>query len=460
MLSQTRDSSFLPWLLPSPTEWQERARALRAEPAAWGTAVGLGVYLIVGARTGLLPIDAVVHLADGSIPMADTVSLAFQALVFGLVILAIWRFGGIHIAFQRDWEVARAASDAMRASTALPLEGEATGGLTAHLLGRLRRCGPPTGAVEQSEFVELFHGEMSRKVHTVGGLQAPCLRLGILGTFLGLALAMLSLEAMDQSFASGELFSALQSCFTTSIAGLLAAMALSTLTAPLRRSQQQVRCLWSDIVGVAASRAPSLGLVPRDMDGVAMSLRLVALNMIEQTATISAQTDTLESGVQALCRESGRVDRFLESLQQIRSAIVQEFASLSEELAIKQWAASTRDALEDVVQGVSNRLERHTRDAMTSLRTCSDSMMQSAEAVETTFDHVGQAMRAIDDALQQREPGDPTAALRRTLEAFQTRLARTAASTTLALQEAEQRASVSLHRAAGSHGSEGVIEAG
>ncbi len=198
-----------------------------------------------------------------------------------------------------------------------------------------------------------YKEETYKDIFKINSAQKIALRLGILGTFIGLIYAFVNLgdvNNMDQNF--NRITEALQYAFSTSVAGLQVSVFLALFSLLLNKRREEYFKLMEDSAQVAISL--SRNSINKDaflasFDQMKESLEDVRDSVYDQQAETRAQTEVLKNGIGKLQNVNKDFDKFLAN---ISSEMVKVYEILSPEKLSKEL----KDSMERSVKGISSVL--------------------------------------------------------------------------------------------------------
>lgn len=416
------------------------------------------VFLAFAITTGLFPLArlwALVTFAS-SMEVADLVTIVFQLAAFALTVLGFRRYRALTRQIDRErlscTKAIRVLEDDGGAATTAQLDAlVAAGGTTAELLERMRRSGVTTDPDRQRALAQPGQDDLLSRADSLDGLQRPCLRFGVLGTFIGLALAMMELGTADQRFGTTALFAAMQTCFTTSIAGLVGSVLIGTLHDHANRDIERIGLDWRRLLDQGATSDPARGFVPDDLNGMKRALHATCRSVIGLAVSIDTQNRVISDGVAALQHKQLEVDAFLRGVGEIREAVLKDMHSIREAVQPEAWGAEITQAFDKTLHNLVGNLETHVRGSMACFDRAAATLQSSCNAMSAAGAALVDRATTTSDAQRRAAVAVPRLArqtiapVRALLEDFQRTVTKNAAQRqtldvseiTLAIDEAK-----------------------
>lgn len=215
-----------------------------------------------------------------------------------------------------------------------------------------------------------YKDETYSNLSTIQDLQQMSLRLGILGTFIGLIIAFSNLDLgnMEQAALTKSLNAitkALQFSFSTSISGLFASIVLTVLMNIIRRKQEKYFQIMEEMTHSVVSLARKS--INKDeflasFEQLRVSLEEVRNSVNDQQGETKVQTRVLEEGMNKLKFAKTEFDGFLQKMllevKDVYSILSPE--AISQELK-ERLEKSTEGVAETLNNNLSNNLAEYDR---------------------------------------------------------------------------------------------------
>jgi hypothetical protein len=304
--------------------------------------------------------------------------------------------------------------------------------------------------------VRMYREEGTQAVGKVERLQQMTLRLGILGTFIGLGAAMHAVpagldkllpiavspdgqgatEAVDASRdafmqLAHSLVGALGDAFGTSIAGLTCSVSIWAMAHVLRKKQFQQ----FDLVERAAEVMTSLARNAENPDQFHEQFRKLIEHLdqlkiqlydrvgrlgedvVRLDGKVSAQMTALDSGLQKLKNAGGSLDAFLKQLTTNQSQVLQKLSELFERAELRQAFVRLEDAIDKAGKTLGTRLETRAEKMLgeatplapelTGLSTQIAASVRALERLEARVGEIGVRMSSAPPPRAPLEPPQP-----------------------------------------------------
>lgn len=384
-----------------PARWVLHPDFWRGQPAFVAT---LGASLL-----------AIVVLARYTYPggLGTLLSLGIQGLAVWGVVIAARRLAAA------DVELALAAE--MEARGTDYLSGLSSGGERAMDLERLERTLPPNNTASPppgplrifqqvckeardrrfesaSALVQPYRDEATEDLFRLQNLQKIALWLGILGTFVGL------LMALDESAGSApqgdtdllarvqEMYDGLFVSFTASVAGLEVAIILSAALLLLRRRQERCFSVMEGAVVTllsAARHAINHDDFIHEFTQVNTTVRQLAnrtrdladrLNGVE--ARLRDQNDRIDTGLQRVAAAGAELDQFLRSASDAEHRFLADMGELFEAASFRDLARTLREGSREVGEQLVGRLDEIAAHGTARMEAFDGSVKELAAAVQ------------------------------------------------------------------------------
>jgi hypothetical protein len=235
-----------------------------------------------------------------------------------------------------------------------------------------------------ANLVLAYRDEAADDLFRLQNLQKIALWLGILGTFLGL------LVALQQEGATAEpgdaallrlvrsMYGGLYTAFGASVAGLEVAILLGVVVLVLRRQQEAYFAALEDAtltVLSVARHSINRDEVLAELEVVGSAVGGLAARVWENTKALSArldgvdtrlteQNEQIDAGLERLAGARGEFERFLKEMSDAEHAFIADLAELFEAASFKDLARAIRAGAREAGEQLSARLdETATRNA-------------------------------------------------------------------------------------------------
>jgi hypothetical protein len=229
-----------------------------------------------------------------------------------------------------------------------------------------------------SVLVQPYRDEATEAVFRLQNLQKLALWLGILGTFVGLLLALRHGGANTPGAGDAELstmvqqmFGGLSVSFTASVAGLEVAIILGFALLLLRKRQElcfaQLETAAVTLLS-AARHAVNRDEFMAEFTQVTTAVRDLTGRVYEQTRELAErlngvdsrlreQNERIDAGMERLAGARGEFDRFLREASEAEHAFIRDLAELFEAASFRDLARAIRDGARQAGEQLSERLD-------------------------------------------------------------------------------------------------------
>jgi cob(I)alamin adenosyltransferase len=374
-------------------------RQLLMEPGFWGRMISFLLNLVVGVL--FLALMFWITLPGSDRPDNMVLYLWAGELIFALAPWALW----LSMRALAEITVNRAIAVTMDRKIEAALAGIRAGSLARPNLMQLEqnflpdnRTQPVPAMVrlfqricEQARdrrfesavgVIQPYRDETMARVAAIESVQRTALRLGILGTFVGLMMMLPAFETLFRSVPTGEavqvlmnrfaqttmqLSSALRVAFGTSVAGLSVALFVALLSASVRREQstyfQEMEDVAISMLAIA-SNAINEGEIFTELSQLQRDLRAVADRVYQQTKVLGTKVEALEQhagnqatyigqGVQTLTNARKQLDSLIDDLRKSQEASLGQTKKMYEEIKQIYDAAALTNVLRAIETNVA-----------------------------------------------------------------------------------------------------------
>jgi len=256
--------------------------------------------------------------------------------------------------------------------------------------------------------IQPFREELLEDLFQLQNLQKIALWLGILGTFVGLLLAISSADLNSPDFLAivQKMFAGLIVSFSASLAGLQVAVFIGILQLLLRKAQER----YSMVVETAVLTMLSLARNAINKDDflaefsqITATIEALTNKVHAQTAEtshelqatreeIAAQTAAITGGVNRLQEARGTFDGFLSSLGESQSTFIQDVRNVYDTISLKHLGETLQGAVGESARTMAETVNASSRQIASRLFDFNASVDTLSQALET------QAHQSIDSA--------------------------------------------------------------
>lgn len=257
--------------------------------------------------------------------------------------------------------------------------------LFQHILKEARDRKSSPGFLIMQPYREESYGDLFR----LQSIQRAALQLGILGTFVGLVMAIARIapggEGELQVSAIVPLVDSLDVAFTTSIAGIAVSVILGFLMMVIRgRQDAYFRSMEEATVSVAslARNAINKDEYLAELNQVQVAIHELGDRILEQSQQTEAQTGVLQSGVRKLLETKGEFDRFLANLGEDRNEFLEEMRGVYDRLSPERFAQRLDERIEAAMERMLTRWDKGLEASLGSVAELGSSVREVAVALE------------------------------------------------------------------------------
>ena len=286
-----------------------------------------------------------------------------------------------------------------------------------------------------SEIISPYIEEMEKEAYKFETLQKLAIRLGILGTFFGLSLAInqnaeilsklstninagnLNIEAIEgmirtsiskESALLEKLFIALQISFSTSIAGLLAAVMLSGMLYRLKKRMFPMFHIYQDAAVTATNVAMRAiknksfleefgyikDLIKKKEEITEKKLDETTSEIKEVNKKITEQEDKIGKGIEKLGVTKDNLEEYLEKTNNIQGKIITNLKILYEYTEFKDVISTVKTSITESSTVVKTKLEE-------ILENFDEFLEEVIEKNEKEMDKINKKVNGISSSLNE-----------------------------------------------------------
>ena len=207
-----------------------------------------------------------------------------------------------------------------------------------------------------------YREEALNDLFKINGLQKASLQLGIVGTFLGLIAAFIQMggNITDIKVALPQIVDALKYSFSTSIAGLIAALSISmgVLLILKRRQESYYRTMEesTDSLIALCRNAINKDVFLNSFDQMKETVDQVYKGVENQTDKLQIQTRTISNGINRLTETKTEFEGFLSEITKVEGKFIGEMRSIYDKLSPEATSAELKRSLHDAIKGINRGL--------------------------------------------------------------------------------------------------------
>ena len=252
-----------------------------------------------------------------------------------------------------------------------------------------------------------YKEESVSSLFKINVIQKSALHLGILGTFIGLISAFAELGiGTDTTSLLDEIIPSLEYAFTTSIAGLLAAILISFFVLLVRRNQdaffKHMEDATNSLLALARnannrddffSEFTQINDSVKDLDG----------KVYDQTQEVKVQTLAIKNGLSRLKDVNGRFDVFLKDLSEKEKVLLEEVHQFHKILSPKSISEQLEKSLNQSVEGIATSLENHIGNKIKKINELDKSVKLINGSLEIVAKNLEEQQAALQSSVTKVE---------------------------------------------------------
>lgn len=242
-----------------------------------------------------------------------------------------------------------------------------------------------------------FREEVLNDVFKINGLQKASLQLGIVGTFLGLIKAFIEMgDSGDEIMkALPMIVDALKYSFSTSIAGLVAALSISMGILFILKRQQEAyyRSMEesTDSLIRLCRNATNKDVFLSEFHQVKETADQIHKSVEKQTARLNSHTDSISQGIFRLTETKTQFEGFLNEITRVEGDFIGEMRTIYDKLSPETTSAELKRSLNDAVKGISDGLQTNLVHAI-----------QEYQVLNTNLNRMGENMVEMEKRLSKQ----------------------------------------------------------
>ncbi|MDM8558755.1 MotA/TolQ/ExbB proton channel family protein [Candidatus Parabeggiatoa sp. HSG14] len=297
-----------------------------------------------------------------------------------------------------------------------PTEGLAMPRLFQHVITEAKDHRFESSIIAMQPYREEAIGD----IFQLQNIQKIALQLGILGTFIGLILALskLSLDSNNASLELGILFNSLHISFSTSVAGLEVAAILGLLMMVVQQKQkayfQSMESATDTMISLAQNAIPE-ELFFTGFQQITNEVSRLNDRVFAQTKEVEVQTKEMRQGIDKLAETKIQFKEFLGQIQdsqkqfqiQIQDSqahFVEKMMTVYDTFSPKTITTELQQSLDNVVNNILNTFNNNLKpslDKLTILNTNISDLYQALQTLESQFTVQTHQLEIINQELAQ-----------------------------------------------------------
>ena len=270
--------------------------------------------------------------------------------------------------------------------------------------------------------VQPYQDESYEKMLQISNFQKLALRLGILGTFIGLIMAIKDLASNgigeDITPLIKSLFGSLYLAFSTSVAGLEVAILLGFLLSILHGKQKKYFRVMEDAVLTMLSiarNADHKDLSSSEFSQMSNSLNKFSDKMYDYNQTVNKSlgsaeqkivglTGEIEQGLKQLIQTKAEFDGFLQSISDTQKQFLDDMEHIYDVISLKKISDELKTSIIDAGKIVSNRVENTTEKVDTQTEQIQEGinkLVQTHQELSQFLDEIRQTQEKFINELRK-----------------------------------------------------------
>lgn len=225
--------------------------------------------------------------------------------------------------------------------------------------------------------MEPYREEALEEIFKLQNLQKIALWLGILGTFVGLLVAINATDVTSGDFLGivQKMFGGLVTAFSASLAGLQVAVFIALLLLLIRKKQERYFKMMENAVVTMLSLARNsinkdefmaeFGQIAASIEDLTARVRAQTTengrNLESTRRDMQEQTDAIRGGLERLGEARESFDGFLETLGTAQSEFIDDVRGIYDTISLKELSATLRASLADAGRLMSDSMGVATR---------------------------------------------------------------------------------------------------
>lgn len=248
-----------------------------------------------------------------------------------------------------------------------------------------------------------YREEQLEVIFRLQNLQKIVLWLGILGTFIGLLMAIAAAEVHKGDFLRivQQMFAGLAVAFSASLAGLQVAVLIGVLLLLIRRSQTRYFKLMEAAVVTMLSLARNsinkdefmaeFGQIASTIEDLTARVRVQTsetVRSIEDTRRdVAGQTEAIREGLGKLAEAGEGFDGFLKNLSTNQAQFIEEVRGVYDTISLRELSATLHESLLQAGRTMSDAISMSTRQIANQL----NDFNVAVDQLNVSLEHQGQA---------------------------------------------------------------------
>jgi biopolymer transport protein ExbB/TolQ len=252
-----------------------------------------------------------------------------------------------------------------------------------------------------------YREEAIDDIFKLQNIQKIALQLGILGTFIGLILALsqLNLDANSATLELTSLFNSLHISFSTSVAGLEVAAILGLLIMVVRQKQKSYFQAMENAADTMISLAQNS--IPEDLFFTGFEQVKNAISQLDdrvyaQTKEVEVQTKEMRRGIDKLADTKTQFREFLDQIQDSQAHFVKEMMAVYDIFSPQTITNELQQSLENAVAQISKTFNENLEpslEKMTAMNQAIHEVHSVLEKLENKLKEQNQQLEKVNQEL-------------------------------------------------------------
>jgi len=254
-----------------------------------------------------------------------------------------------------------------------------------------------------------YREEAIGDIFQLQNIQKIALQLGILGTFIGLILALskLSLDSNSASLELGTLFNSLHISFSTSVAGLEVAAILGLLMMVVQQKQkayfQSMESATDTMISLAQNAIPE-DLFFTGFEQIKNAVSQLDDRVFAQTKEVEVQTMEMRRGIDKLAETKTQFKEFLGQIQDAQAHFVEKMMTVYDTFSPKTITTELQRSLDNAVNNILNTFNDNLKPSLDKLTVLNHNILdlyQVLQTVESQFTGQTNQLEKVNQELAQ-----------------------------------------------------------
>ncbi len=240
--------------------------------------------------------------------------------------------------------------------------------------------------------IQPYREESIGDMFQVENIKKMALHLGILGTFIGLILALFNLGAHSKGAFSvnalDPLFHSLYISFSTSIAGLEVSVFVGAMTMLIGKRQQHYFQKMEDTVVTMLSlarKAINTDNLFAEFNQVRHSIEQLTGRVDMQTQKVSAQTHQIQQGINQLATTGTQFDGFLKQISDSQKAFIDDIKEIYDIISLNNITKKLEEILKNTNQDLAGILTNNLSQSSEKLLSFNENFRKELCDSQKTF---------------------------------------------------------------------------